>query len=99
VLQPPGRDLINGRQRTADDPERTSYRTGLAQSKRPSAASTTEVISMACDNYAAATIGYARVSTDGQSLDGQLLTLKQHGASVIFREKISGARSDRKQLQ
>ena len=44
-------------------------------------------------------VGYARVSTDGQSLDGQLATLKQHGASVTFREKISGARSDRPQLR
>jgi DNA invertase Pin-like site-specific DNA recombinase len=44
-------------------------------------------------------VGYARVSTDGQSLDIQLATLKQHGASVIFREKVSGARSDRPQLQ
>ena len=44
-------------------------------------------------------VSYARVSTDGQSLDGQLATLKQHGASVTFREKISGARSDRPQLR
>jgi len=43
-------------------------------------------------------VGYARVSTGGQSLDGQLATLKQHGASVIYREKVSGARSDRSQL-
>jgi hypothetical protein len=38
---------------------------------------------------------YARVSTGGQSLDGQLAKLKQHGASVIHREKVSGARSAR----
>jgi integrase len=44
-------------------------------------------------------VGYARVSTDGQSLDGQLATLKQHGASAIYREKVSGARSDRPQLR
>ena len=44
-------------------------------------------------------VGYARVSTDGQSLDTQLATLKAAGAATVYREKISGARSDRPQLQ
>lgn len=42
--------------------------------------------------------GYARVSTDGQSLSAQLAELKAVKCTKIFREKISGARSDRKQL-
>ena len=42
--------------------------------------------------------GYARVSTDGQSLDAQLAELKGAGCEKIFQEKISGARSDRKEL-
>ena len=42
--------------------------------------------------------GYARVSTDSQSLSAQLAELKAAKCTKIFQEKISGARSDRKQL-
>src|SRR3954452_12738476 len=45
-----------------------------------------------------ATYGYARVSTHGQSLAAQLAELKGAKCTKIFQEKISGARSDRKQL-
>jgi DNA invertase Pin-like site-specific DNA recombinase len=45
-----------------------------------------------------ATYGYARVSTDGQSLAAQIAELKSAKCEKVFQEKISGARSDRKQL-
>lgn len=45
-----------------------------------------------------AVIGYARVSTDGQNLDAQVVELTAAGAERIFQEKISGAQSGRVQL-
>jgi DNA invertase Pin-like site-specific DNA recombinase len=42
--------------------------------------------------------GYARVSTDDQTLDVQQGALTQAGCSKVFAEKISGARSDRPKL-
>jgi DNA invertase Pin-like site-specific DNA recombinase len=45
-----------------------------------------------------ALFGYARVSTDGQSLTAQVTELKAAHCQRIFQEKISGTRSDRKQL-
>ena len=42
--------------------------------------------------------GYARVSSDGQSLSLQDLQLRAAGAAKVFAEKISGAASDRPQL-
>ena len=43
-------------------------------------------------------VGYARVSTDGQTLDLQLAALRGAGAERVFSEKISGAVTDRKAL-
>jgi DNA invertase Pin-like site-specific DNA recombinase len=42
--------------------------------------------------------GYARVSTDGQTLDAQETVLRAAGAEHVFAEKISGAVTDRKAL-
>jgi DNA invertase Pin-like site-specific DNA recombinase len=44
-------------------------------------------------------IGYARVSTDGQTLDAQRATLKAAGVERTYAEKISGAKTNRRQLQ
>lgn len=42
--------------------------------------------------------GYARVSTDGQTLDIQLEELRTAGAEIMYQEKVSGAVTDRKEL-
>lgn len=43
--------------------------------------------------------GYARVSTDGQSVAAQVVTLQEAGAAKVWRETASGAQTDRAQLR
>jgi DNA invertase Pin-like site-specific DNA recombinase len=43
--------------------------------------------------------GYARVSTDGQSVEAQVRRLTAAGCTKVFRETASGARTDRAQLR
>src|ERR1700680_1730585 len=43
-------------------------------------------------------LGYARLSTYGQTLDAQLKQLRRAGCTKIYREKANGARPDRREL-
>jgi predicted site-specific integrase-resolvase len=43
-------------------------------------------------------LGYARVSTYGQTLDAQLDQLRRDGCAKIYREKASGAQPTRREL-
>jgi predicted site-specific integrase-resolvase len=44
-------------------------------------------------------LGYARVSTYGQTLDNQLEQLRAAGCTAkIYREKVTGAHNDRREL-
>jgi DNA invertase Pin-like site-specific DNA recombinase len=43
--------------------------------------------------------GYARLSTDGQSVDAQVRQLTKAGCKKVFREVASGAKTDRTQLR
>jgi DNA invertase Pin-like site-specific DNA recombinase len=45
------------------------------------------------------TYGYARVSTDGQSVEAQVRALSKAGCKKVFREVASGAKTDRSQLR
>src|SRR5690242_2262746 len=43
--------------------------------------------------------GYARVSTQDQNLDLQIDSLKKAGAAVIYKEKITGTKKERPELE
>jgi DNA invertase Pin-like site-specific DNA recombinase len=43
-------------------------------------------------------LSYARVSTYGQTLDAQLEQLRGAGCTKIYREKVTGAHNDRREL-
>jgi DNA invertase Pin-like site-specific DNA recombinase len=45
-----------------------------------------------------ATYGYARVSTNGQDLSSQEAELMTAGCAQVFKEKVSGAKTDRAEL-
>ena len=50
------------------------------------------------ENKAVTIYGYARVSTDGQTLAAQDAALTAAGCAKVYGETASGARSDRPQL-
>jgi DNA invertase Pin-like site-specific DNA recombinase len=60
----------------------------------------TSIISYGRNSSRKRLIGYARVSTYGQTLDNQLEQLRAAGCSSrnIYREKVTGARADRREL-
>lgn len=43
--------------------------------------------------------GYARVSTDGQSVEAQVVALTAAGAAKVYRETASGTKTDRARLR
>lgn len=43
-------------------------------------------------------VGYARVSTVGQSLESQIEQLIEYGCEIIYMEKESGKKTDRQDL-
>jgi DNA invertase Pin-like site-specific DNA recombinase len=43
-------------------------------------------------------VGYARVSTEGQTLEAQQAALTEAGANRVFAEKVSGAVTERRAL-
>src|SRR5947209_14479613 len=43
-------------------------------------------------------LGYARISTYGQTLDAQLEQLRGAGCTKIYREKVTGSQHDRREL-
>src|SRR5215218_5480723 len=53
----------------------------------------------ACHIFKAMIYGYARVSTDGQSVDTQVRQLRAGGAEHVYREVASGAKTNRTQLR
>lgn len=42
--------------------------------------------------------GYARVSTAAQELEAQIQTLEKNGAMIIYKEKFTGTKTDRPEL-